>query len=155
MKSWLAAYHDGKEPKDFVLSSAEDKQWLENQMKDFDKKDKGLDKLLSNCDPLKADVAAAFRLEAAEVRKKLDGLSGLFESDERDSTGAAVTKALVTAFAKCGGVATLLAIMIKHPAEAIRMQADELFCKVVSTKNDEVTKFAPRCGIYLLMPMYG
>jgi hypothetical protein len=28
-KAWLASYHDGKEPKDFALVSADDRKWLE------------------------------------------------------------------------------------------------------------------------------
>mmetsp|Transcript_17569 Transcript_17569/g.29656 ORF Transcript_17569/g.29656 Transcript_17569/m.29656 type:complete len:183 (-) Transcript_17569:764-1312(-) len=147
-------HQDGTNPtqSDIQPLSKEDRNWLEEAMKEYTFNDS--DKLKELCDELKQDLDAGFRkivphqegqgnVNFDAVVEKIDQLMELAELHERNNLNLAL----------CGGLQTVLSFVLTHPDPEVRVISCHLFSACVQN-NPELQQFALKMGALKLMTKF-
>ena len=114
---WSISHQDGTKPSDFKMMSVEDRKWLEAALKQYTFND--VDRLKEICIELKGDqpVQAHIGMEKTKILDLLDELMEILELHVRNSLNLCL----------CGGMATIMDIIINNPLEDARREACSIF----------------------------
>ena len=107
--NWSTKYHDGTTASTAEPMSQEDKQWLEDAMKQYTFSD--TDKLNALCKEMKQDIDDGFK--DPDMLDKLDQVQELIELHERNNLNLAIM----------GGLECVMKYMQQHPDNAVRKMA--------------------------------
>jgi len=114
--NWSTKYHDGTAPSDVQPMSEEDREWLQQAMKQYTYDD--TDKLKEICEQMNKEVESNFdqtkgSKSGDELYNMLDDLQNLIELHERNSLNLAIT----------GGLKSLMSYIFSHPDSEARVIA--------------------------------
>lgn len=107
---WSMAYQDGTKPSEFKAMAEEDRQWLEEAMKQFTFND--VDRLQKVVAELKRDTAKdeAERMSVDDLIERLEELIDLVELHPRNNLNLCLS----------GGMSIVLSIIFNHPKDVAR-----------------------------------